>query len=285
MSSISARAKLNLALHVTGQKPAGAPQAGYHTLHSLVAFADFGDEVSVAPSDQDQLTVDGPFAAGVPALSKNTLGKALAMVRDWSEDVLAAEPVSISLTKNLPVASGIGGGSADAAALIALLTKGRALGTDEAADVLKLGADVPMCLNGRSAIISGIGEEIMPIALPKCALVLVNPGVAMETPDVFRMLSKKTNPALPDLPKLTDLASLVSYLEGTRNDLMQPAISLAPVIQQCLDSLSGAPFSRMSGSGATCFALLETPEEAEKVAAEAQKTHPDWWVREGLLSV
>lgn len=279
-----ARAKLNLALHVTGQRAGDGPQAGYHTLHSLVAFADFGDAIRVTPFDQDHLIVDGPFAAGVPALGENTLGKALAMVRGWGEDALAAGPVSICLTKNLPVASGIGGGSADAAALIALLSEGRTLGADEAVDVLKLGADVPMCLNGRSAIISGIGEEITPVALPDCALVLVNPGVAVETPDVFRRLSEKTNPALPDSPQLTDFAALVSYLKGTRNDLMQPAISLTPQIQRCLDTLSSAPFSRMSGSGATCFALCQTLDEAEKLAAETQKTHPDWWVRAGNLA-
>lgn len=279
-----ARAKLNLALHVTGQRADDAPQAGYHTLHSLIAFADFGDAIRVAPSDQDQLIVDGPFAAGVPSLGENTLGRALALVRGWGEDALASGPVSINLTKNLPVASGIGGGSADAAALIALLSEGRKLGADEDADVLKLGADVPMCLNGRSAIISGIGEEITPVSLPACALVLVNPGVAVETPDVFRMLSEKTNPALPHWPQLTDFAALVSYLEGTRNDLMQPATSLAPEIQRCLDTLSSAPFSRMSGSGATCFALCQTLDKAEKVAAEMQKKHPDWWVRQGMIS-
>lgn len=257
---------------------------GYHTLHSLVAFADFGDEVFVAPSDKDRLTVDGPFSARVPALGENTLGKALAMVRGWGKDASANGPVSIDLTKNMPVASGIGGGSADAAALIALLTEGRVLSVSQAADVLTLGADVPMCLDGRSAMISGIGEEISPVALPNGALVLVNPGVAVETPSVFRALSEKTNLPLPRWSEPGNFPALIDYLQKTRNDLMNPAISIVPAIQACLDALSGAPFSRMSGSGATCFALCATAEEAEDLAVKTQNAHPDWWVRAGFLS-
>lgn len=284
ITSMMARAKLNLALHVTGQQPDGTPQAGYHTLHTLVAFANFGDEVRVAQSNADELTVDGPFASGVPALEQNTLGKALAMVRGWGKDSRASRPISIKLTKNLPVASGIGGGSADAAALIALLTENRALSTNQTSDVLALGADVPMCLNAQSAMISGIGEEITPVAMPACALVLVNPGIAVETPSVFRALSEKANPPLPDWSEPTDFDGLIGYLEATRNDLMDPAISIATVIQDCLDALSGAPFTRMSGSGATCFALCATVTEAKKLAAETQEAHPDWWVRAGKLS-
>lgn len=282
--SMMARAKLNLALHVTGQRADGTAQAGYHTLHSLVAFADFGDEVRVKHSGADKLTVDGPFSLGVPALDQNTLGAALAMVRGWGKDQMAMGQVSIGLTKNLPVASGIGGGSADAAALIALLTQGRALSATEAGDVLALGADVPMCLAGRSAIISGIGEEITLVELPGCALVLVNPGVSVETPSVFRALAEKTNPPLPTWSAPKDFRGLIAYLNATRNDLMIPAISIAPDISRCLEALSTAQFSRMSGSGATCFALLETYEEAEKLAAETQKAHPDWWVRASNLS-
>lgn len=284
ITSMIARAKLNLALHVTGQKPESGLQAGYHTLHSLVAFANFGDEVCVARSEQDRLTVNGPFSAEVPALSGNTLGRALAMVRGWGKDALASGPVSINLTKNVPVASGIGGGSADAAALIALLTEGRVLNAPQSADVLTLGADVPMCLDGRSAVIAGIGEEIAPVALPDSAVVLVNPGAAVETPSVFRVLSEKTNPQLPRWSEPGNFSALIDYLQKTRNDLMNPAISIVPAIQECLDALSGAPFSRMSGSGATCFALCATAEEAEHLAAETHNAHPDWWVQVGFLS-
>jgi 4-diphosphocytidyl-2-C-methyl-D-erythritol kinase len=278
-SGRKAQAKLNLALHVTGQR-----DDGYHTLHSLVAFANFGDDLRVQPSNHDSLSVRGPFAAGVPPLEQNILGKALAMVRGWGEDDLASGPVAIELTKNLPVASGIGGGSADAAALIALLTTDRALSPSQTADILTLGADVPMCLAGRPAIVSGIGETIMPVDLPRCALVLVNPGLAVETPSVFRALTSKANSALPDWTEAVSYDQLIAYLKTTRNDLMTPAVSIVPIIETCLSALSAAPFTRMSGSGATCFALLQTLEEAKKLAAETQNAHPDWWVRAAYLS-
>lgn len=280
----TARAKLNLALHVTGQRAVGTPQAGYHTLHSLIAFADFGDSLQVLPADQDRLSIAGPFAADVPALGENSLGKALAMVRGWGQDDLARHPVSLKLIKQLPVASGIGGGSADAAALIAALTGARALTASQRADVLTLGADVPMCLAGRAAMISGIGEAITPVNLPGCALVLVNPGVGVETPGVFRALTEKTNPPLPVWSAPADFDGLIAYLQATRNDLMAPAISIAPIIQDCLDTLKDAPFARMSGSGATCFALFETFGQAEEMAARTQKAHPDWWVRAGMIA-
>ena len=275
-----APAKLNLALHVTGQLT-GGPQAGYHLLHSLVAFADVGDEVRAQPASSDSLNVDGPFAASVPPLDQNSLGAALAMVRCWGKDALALGPVAITLSKNLPIASGIGGGSADAAALITLLTDGRQLSRAERADCLKLGADVPMCLAGTSAFIGGIGEVSTPVALPAAALVLVNPGVPVATPDVFRALTTKTNAALSAWTAPESFADLVAYLRTTRNDLRTPATALQPVIGDVLAALATAPFAQMSGSGATCFALLETPAEAQVLASQMQNAHPDWWVRAG----
>lgn len=271
-----ARAKLNLALHITGQR-----SDGYHLLHSLVAFADVGDEVAIARSSADDFEVDGPFAEGVPPLSNNTLGDALALVRRWGE---VSSPVHIHLTKNLPIASGIGGGSADAAALIALLTKARVLSNDELADCLALGADVPMCLAGTPAIVGGIGEENSQVSLPQAYVVLVNPGISVSTPAVFKALDQKTNSSMPDWPEPKTFADLVAYLRGTRNDLMEPAIGIAPEIDACLNALSSAPFARMSGSGATCFALLETRAAAEELAIQTQNAHPSWWARVGILS-
>ena len=279
MPSMLARAKLNLSLHVTGQRA-----DGYHLLSSLVAFADVGDEVRIEPAPKDTLTVDGPFADAVPPLIDNILGKALAMIRGWNLDVLAQNSVSIHLTKTMPVASGIGGGSADAAALVALLTTGRPLSDAEMADCLSLGADVPMCLTGRSAIVGGIGEENRPVALPETHVVLVNPGAGVSTPAVFKALPNKTNAPLPPWVEPRDFAELVTYLKATRNDLMEPAVTLVPDIQNCLEALASAPFARMSGSGATCFALLETASGAENLAAQIQSAHPDWWVQAGRLS-
>ncbi|MFN3226892.1 MAG: 4-(cytidine 5'-diphospho)-2-C-methyl-D-erythritol kinase [Hyphomicrobiales bacterium] len=271
-----APAKLNLALHVTGQRP-----DGYHLLHSLVAFADVGDEIAVSPSGTDRLTVEGPFADGVPPLAENTLGAALTLVRGWGE---ARDPVHIHLTKNLPIASGIGGGSADAAALIRLLTSGRDLSPTEFADALTLGADVPMCLSRTPAIVSGIGEESQPVWLPAAHLVLVNPGMAVSTPEVFKALKQKSNLLMPDWPQPATFSDLVMYLQATRNDLMAPAIGLAPQISDCLDALSEAPFARMSGSGATCFALLETANDAATLAQKVANGHLDWWVTTGALT-
>ncbi|MEO0385549.1 MAG: 4-(cytidine 5'-diphospho)-2-C-methyl-D-erythritol kinase [Pseudomonadota bacterium] len=270
-----ARAKLNLALHVTGQRA-----DGYHLLDSLVAFANIGDDIAIKASDADRLTVDGAFAEGVPPLSNNTLGDALALVRRWGE---ASTPVHIHLTKNLPIASGIGGGSADAAALITLLTNGRVLSSNEMADCLALGADVPMCLSGKPAIVGGIGEENRPVSLPPAYVVLVNPGVGLSTPAVFKVLDQKTNPPMPDWPAPKSFEDLVAYLNATRNDLTAPAIGLAAEIEVCLNALSDAPFARMSGSGATCFALMETAEEAAAFAHEVKSVHPDWWVKSGAL--
>jgi 4-diphosphocytidyl-2-C-methyl-D-erythritol kinase len=270
-----APAKLNLALHVTGQRP-----DGYHLLHSLVAFADVGDDVTLLASDTDQLIVDGPFADGVPPLAENTLGAALALVRSWGE---ARDPVHIHLTKNLPIASGIGGGSADAAALIGLLTSGRDLSADELTDCLALGADVPMCLAGHSAIVGGIGEDNTPVSLPSAHVVLVNPRVAVSTPAVFKTLREKANPPMTNWPAPKSFSDLLAHLKTTRNDLMVPAITVASQIEQCLEALSNAPFARMSGSGATCFALVETQANAERLAARVQTTHPDWWVTSGAL--
>lgn len=271
-----APAKLNLALHVTGQRP-----DGYHLLHSLVAFADVGDDVTLSASDTDQLIVDGPFADGVPPLDENTLGAALALVRSWGE---ARDPVHIHLTKNLPIASGIGGGSADAAALIGLLTSGRDLSADELADCLALGADVPMCLAGHSAIIGGIGEENTPVSLPAAHVVLVNPRVAVSTPAVFKALREKANPPMTSWPAPKSFSDLLAHLKTTRNDLMVPAITVASQIEQCLEALSNAPFVRMSGSGATCFALFDKADDAEKLAANVQAAYSDWWVVSGSFA-
>ncbi len=270
-----APAKLNLALHVTGQRT-----DGYHLLQSLVAFCDIGDSVTVGPSERNRLTVDGPFAGDVPPLSDNMLGAALNLVRAWGE---APDPVHIHLTKSLPAASGIGGGSADAAALIAALTGNRHLSSSQMADCLSLGADVPMCVVGEAAIVGGIGEHIEPIQLPSAHLVLVNLGVAVPTPAVFKALVNKSNPVLPTWAKPTTFDGLVQYLAGTRNDLMAPAIGLVPKIEDCLAELEEAPFARMSGSGATCFGLLETASAASALARRIQAKHPSWWVRAGKL--
>ncbi|MBC9247813.1 4-(cytidine 5'-diphospho)-2-C-methyl-D-erythritol kinase [Paracoccus sp. 11-3] len=255
-----APAKLNLALHVTGRR-----NDGYHLLDSLVVFAKAGDQLRLRPGPLS-LQIDGPFAAGLDSDGDNLCLRAARLV---------GADVSISLTKNLPVASGIGGGSADAAAVLRGLARMGHLLPDAPE---KLGADVPVCLLSAPARMQGVGEIITPLsALPALPLVLVNPGVGVSTPQVFKAMATRDNPPLPPIPKFNDLTGLVNWLTRTRNDLEAPACQICPQISDVLQVLaaSGAIFSRMSGSGATCFGLYDSPAKAE-MAAQSLKQH-GWW--------
>jgi len=193
-------------------------------------------------------------------------------------------PVAIRLTKNLPVASGVGGGSSDAAATLSALNALWASNwtLEKLAELGQtLGADVPMCLHGRPLLASGIGEHIETVAaVPSLALVLVNPGVAVATADVFRTLERRDNDPLPPLPRVVEFHSLRNWLDTTRNDLEPAALALQPVIGAAMAALNkaGSGFSRMSGSGATCFGLFETGNVAKRAAAEIRRRHPDWFV-------
>lgn len=255
-----APAKLNLTLHVTGRRA-----DGYHLLDSLVVFCDLGDVVTLAEGPL-ALTVTGPFAAGLAAEPDNLCLRAAR---------LAGRQVSIALEKNLPVASGIGGGSADAAAVL------RGLGASPAGTEA-LGADVPVCMMGRPTRMRGLGEILDPLpALPALHLVLVNPGRGLATPAVFRALSRPDNPPMPDpLPAFPDAGALIAFLGDSRNDLQAPAISLMPEIGACLDALkgSGALFARMSGSGATCFGLFPDAAAAGAARNAIARNWPKWWV-------
>lgn len=253
-----APAKLNLALHVTGRRA-----DGYHLLDSLVAFAAVCDEVALTPGSLS-LQIEGPFAGGLEG--DNLCLKAAR---------LAGAEAQIRLVKNLPVASGIGGGSADAAAVLRGLAR---MGHFLPPTTETLGADVPVCLASSPARMQGVGEIVTPLPpLPPLHLVLVNPGIALPTPPVFAALAQKTNPPLPPIPAFADARGLVQWLETTRNDLEAPAIALAPAIREVLDALhsAGAGFARMSGSGATCFGIFPSPAAAAR-AAEALR-RPGWW--------
>ncbi len=193
-------------------------------------------------------------------------------------------PVAIRLEKNLPVASGIGGGSSDAAAVLRGLVRtwGLDIGEAELARIgITLGADVPMCLAARPLVARGVGDELSPVAdFPALALVLVNPGVAVSTPDVFNALEKRDNEGLPPLPRGFDFHSVRNWLDITRNDLEPAALAIQPPIGRALSLLNraGSGFSRMSGSGATCFGLFETGNVAKRAAAEIRSREPDWFV-------
>jgi 4-diphosphocytidyl-2-C-methyl-D-erythritol kinase len=255
-----AAAKLNLTLHVTGRRA-----DGYHLLDSLVVFLDIGDRVTVAPGPLS-LAITGPFAAGLDNGPDNLCLRAAR---------LAGREVAITLDKNLPIASGIGGGSADAAAVL------RAL--DARPDHPEsLGADVPVCLESQPMRMRGLGEILTPLPpLPPLHLVLVNPGAGLSTPSVFKALARRDNPAMPEvLPDFPDTAALVDFVAACRNDLQEPALALMPGIADCLAALtdSGAWLSRLSGSGATCFGIYADAEAARAAQARIAAAHPGWWV-------
>ncbi|MFT3690445.1 4-(cytidine 5'-diphospho)-2-C-methyl-D-erythritol kinase [Paenirhodobacter sp.] len=264
---VFAPAKVNLALHVTGRRA-----DGYHLLDSLVAFAPFGDRLWLEPGAAS-LTVTGPEAAGVPDGPGNLVLRAAA---------LAGGAARIVLQKNLPAASGIGGGSSDAAAALrGLAAMGFALpkGTEG------LGADVPMCLVPRPARARGIGADLEPVALPPLPAVLVNPRVEVATPAVFRALTCRENPSLPEIPP-AGTVDFIDWLSLQRNDLEPPAMAIAPVIYTVLATLRATPgcrLARMSGSGATCFALYATEAEAEAALTRIRVAHPSWWSACGVL--
>lgn len=267
-----APAKVNLCLHVTGQRA-----DGYHLLDSLVAFAGIGDRLVARPASTASLTLAGPFGADLPGGPDNLVLRAAAGF---------GAAAAFTLDKHLPPASGIGGGSADAAAALRALARltGKAIPGGLA---LRLGADVPVCLAARPARMRGVGELLDPVTLPQGWIVLANPRVEVPTPAVFRALARKDNPALPGtMPHWPDMAALAAWLATQRNDLEAPALAIAPVIAQVLAALraqEGTRIARMSGSGATCFGLFD--EEAPARAAETAiaAAHPGWWVAAGKL--
>ncbi len=270
-----AAAKVNLCLHVTGQRP-----DGYHLLDSLVVFAGVGDRLHFEPADDLRLTISGPQAASLPVSDDNLILRA---ARAFG----TPQGAHIHLEKHLPVASGIGGGSADAAAALRGLARlwGRTM--PDAGTLLALGADVPVCVTACAVRMAGIGETLSAIpALPPAHLVLVNPGVAVPTPAVFRALPRKTNPPLAALPASANLPDFATWLADQRNDLEAPAMVLAPVIGDVKAALAAQPgchLARMSGSGATCFGLFAIAQAAETAAQTIARAHPGWWVQSGRM--
>ncbi|MBN9509115.1 MAG: 4-(cytidine 5'-diphospho)-2-C-methyl-D-erythritol kinase [Alphaproteobacteria bacterium] len=275
-----APAKVNLALHVLGHR-----EDGYHRLDSLVVFAGVGDRVRAAPAATLSLTLTGPRSAALPAGAENLVLRAAerlaatAGVRDGARLVL---------DKQLPVASGIGGGSTDAAAALRLLARlWRPALTPDAMRrlALGLGADVPVCLAARPARMGGIGEVLTPAPdLPPCGMVLINPGVAVATPAVFAARQGAFSPPLDLPPAWPDAATMARDLGRAGNDLEAPAITLAPAIGAVLAALGAWPgclLARMSGSGATCFGLFDSPASARTAAAGLAR--PGWWCWGGGL--
>jgi 4-diphosphocytidyl-2-C-methyl-D-erythritol kinase len=287
MLTARAPAKINLTLHVLGRRP-----DGYHELESLVAFAGLGDTLSLTPAEELRLGVSGPNAAEAGADTDNLV---LGAARELAKRVEGLRVGTFHLAKRLPVASGIGGGSSDAAAALRLLARhnGLALTDKRIAEAARAtGADVPVCLDPRARMMGGIGERLGdPLTPAPLFAVLVNPGVAVETRAVFSRLGLRTgestgSAAHPVIPMRADAAALLTLLKKGRNDLEDAACSLAPVIVDVLAVLSaakGSRLARMSGSGATCFALFENCRHAARAARAIRRHHPSWWVKPTVL--
>lgn len=276
-----APAKLNLFLRVLGRRP-----DGYHELHSLVAFADTCDLVHVAGAESFSFTATGPMAAGLDAQTENLCIRAAFAL---AAHVGRPPAVAITLVKYLPVASGIGGGSSDAAATLRALVEFWSLSIPEedlAAIASDLGADVPACLAGVPAEIRGFGEIVEPVPpLPEASVVMVNPGIPLPTARVFHHWSGAPSRSLPWIPPAT-IQALGAALARCGNDLTAAAIAEVPDIAQVLDALAARPdclLARMSGSGATCFGLFEGHDIAQAAAEVLQLSHPAWWVRAARL--
>lgn len=279
----TAHAKINLTLRVRGRRA-----DGYHELESLVAFADFGDTLSLEPGGETSLETDGPFAA---ALDAGNL--VLRAARMWEEEVTGVCCGAFHLTKRIPVAAGLGGGSADAGAALRLLARAFPAHADDGAAARiagELGADVPVCLASRPALMRGAGERLSFLShFPAVAMLMVNPGVAVATGEGFALLDA---PALdaggeaegaPDLPAIGDL---VEFMRARGNDLEAPAMRIAPAIGEAKAAIARTPgclVAAMSGSGATCFGLYRDAREAQTAGRQISRSHPEWWVRAAAL--
>jgi 4-diphosphocytidyl-2-C-methyl-D-erythritol kinase len=286
------RAKVNLTLRVVGRRV-----DGYHDLESVVAFADCADRLSLTPGSSLDLTMSGPLAQACGETGDNLVLKAARLLGERVPDLKVG---SFTLDKVLPVAAGIGGGSADAAAALRLLAQLNGLAPDDrrVLDVaLETGADVPVCLASRACDMTGVGETLLPLSLPIMPCVLVNPCVAVATRDVFRALGLRNGELLvgaSDVIRATawpeqgaSVEDWVEVLAASSNDLEAPAIRIQPVIGEVIAALNAADsawLARMSGSGATCFAIFESTPEARRAAQKIQLDHPQWWVHAGVLS-
>jgi len=285
-------AKVNLTLRVVGRR-----MDGYHDLESVVAFADCADRLSLTPGPELRLKTSGPLAQACGEGSDNLVLKAAQLL---AERVPGLRLGAFHLEKVLPVAAGIGGGSADGAAALRLLARANGLAVDdgrliEAARMT--GADVPVCLVSRACVMTGIGETLLPLVLPKMPCVMVNPRVAVATKEVFEALGLRNGEFLVGVSDVLEasgwpqedgsIADWIEALSAAGNDLEVPARRVQPVIGEVLSSLTaadGAGLARMSGSGATCFAVFENDADALRAAHKILLDHPQWWVHAGTLS-
>ncbi len=280
-----ARAKINLTLEVLGKR-----NDGYHELRSLVAFTDFGDDLSFQPGEDFSLTIDGQFASDLQG--DNLIEKAAIYCLQRFDGISTGH---FHLRKNLPVASGIGGGSADAAAALHLLIQNSNLDIsmlDFPEIAVVLGADIPVCLKQKPVLMTGIGENLLPVDnFPALAAVLINPLAPVSTGTIFKKLN--ASPVCSDFQSsksdklsFSDLDEVLDYMSDHQNDLQSIAAGLEPAIGNILSLLeiqNGCQIARMSGSGATCFGVFKNLNQAQSAASNIKKQYPDWWVQNCVI--
>ncbi|MCC6597566.1 MAG: 4-(cytidine 5'-diphospho)-2-C-methyl-D-erythritol kinase [Alphaproteobacteria bacterium] len=286
---VFAPAKINLNLQVTGRRG-----DGYHLLDSLVAFADIGDEITLSPARDFSFRIKGPFAESFSAAErapgldcKNLAVRAALALAQWAKKPLL---VTITLTKNLPLGAGLGGGSADAASVLRALAEYWGINV-QAPEILELattlGADVPVCLRGHPARIRGIGERIEPlVALPEMPAILVHPGKPCATHEVFGAYHQPFSPERKMPPGLGTVHALMTFLQENGNDLTAAATEIIPdiaVILEILDAQPGCALARMSGSGSGCFGIFVSAQQAQAAVSVIKAAHPHWWVQNGLI--
>ncbi len=264
----NAPAKLNLTLHILGKR-----EDGYHELESLVVFLEIGDEISIQPSDDLHVNISGLFSGSIPVSDDNIVLKAARALQQAAD---VSHGASIRINKQIPVGAGLGGGSADAAATLHRLNQlwGCAFSLEQLCNIGQtLGADVPACLHGVPLMMTGIGEHILPVgALPPMPIVLVNPAIHLLTKHVYDAYLVASHAPW----------QYGDSLQVARNDLESAAIALCPTVKVILEMLAqqtGCVFSRLCGSGSTCFGVFENNELAQTAADEIHKNHPHWWVR------
>jgi 4-diphosphocytidyl-2-C-methyl-D-erythritol kinase len=286
-----ARAKVNLTLRVLGRRA-----DGYHDLASLVVFADCADRLTLDAGPELSLTMRGPGGSDCGATADNLVLKAARLL---AERVPGLQAGAFTLDKRLPVAAGIGGGSADAAAALRLLARLNSLALDDPRimeGARLTGADVPVCVASQSSVMTGIGEQLSSVRVPKMPCVMVNPRVPVATADVFSALGLRKGEILTDVTDVvrsrkwpTEESSVEEWLKAlghAANDLEAPAIKIQPIVGDVLSALrdaTGVRLARMSGSGATCFALFDGDAEARAAGRSLQSSHPGWWVHAGTF--
>jgi 4-diphosphocytidyl-2-C-methyl-D-erythritol kinase len=276
-----APAKINLTLRVLGRRA-----DGYHELESLVAFADVADTLTLQPAAEDRLEINGPFAGKSGPLADNLILKARTAL---DECIAGTRGGVFRLEKNIPVAAGLGGGSADAAAALRLAARANGIAFDDRrlmSAALAVGADVPVCLDSRARIMRGVGELLSePIDLPALPAVLVNPRVALATREVFsKFTGSQSRNGIADVPR--EFGALIEFLKQHDNDLTPAASACAPVVGEMLRALQSLPrvkLARMSGSGPTCFALFGSQADAIAAAQKLGDQHSNWWIQPAMI--